>query len=225
MDQWKVACRELLATSSAFDFPAEQLPERVRYVGPIVSDPAWSGEWTSPWTDSDGRPLVLVAFSTTFQDHVGVVQRVIEALEPLTARVLVTLGGSIDPGDLRPGANCVVVPAAPHTRVLQETDLVITHGGHGTVIRALIHEVPMLVIPHGRDQNDNAARVEARKAGVRMEAGASVEAIRQACKQLLEEPHYQEGARALGRLVARHAAECSVVEELEEAARLACARS
>lgn len=221
LDQWKVACRELLATSPAFDFPAETLPERVRYVGPILSDPAWSGDWVSPWEPSDPRPLVLVAFSTTFQDHGGVLQRVMDALESLPARVLVTLGGSIEGETLRSASNCVVVPAAPHTQVLDETALVVTHGGHGTVVRTLAKQVPMLVIPHGRDQNDNAARVEARNAGLRLGVDATLEAIREACKALLEEPKYREGARTLGRWVAQHAANCTVVQELEEAATLA----
>ena len=33
----------------------------------------------------------------------------------------------------------------------------MTHGGHGTVVRALAAGVSLVVLPHGRDQADNAA--------------------------------------------------------------------
>ena len=64
----------------------------------MISDPAWAREWRAPWEAGDERPLVTVGFSTTFQNHAGVLQKVIDALAPLPVRVLVTLGGSIDAG-------------------------------------------------------------------------------------------------------------------------------
>ena len=39
--------------------------------------------------------------------------------------------------------------------------LPLTHGGPGTVIRSLVHGVPLLCMPMGRDQHDNTARVAA----------------------------------------------------------------
>jgi MGT family glycosyltransferase len=215
VDQYRAAACELLATSGAFDFPADPLPSRVRYVGPQISDPAWARPWVSPWSASDERPLVAVAFSTTFQNHSGVVQKVIDALAHLPARVLVTLGGSLHPDEVRPGPNCVVVESAPHTIVMREAALLVTHGGHGTVMRGLVSRVPMLVIPHGRDQNDNAVRVTERGAGLSLMPDASAEAIRAACERLLRDPRFREDAKRLGDRVAADAERSTVVEELE----------
>jgi hypothetical protein len=92
LDQFRAAEAELLATARAFDFPADRLPEKVRYLGPLVGDPHWARPWSSPWPALNDRPLVAVGFSTTFQDHAGVLQTVIDALAPLPVRVLVTLG-------------------------------------------------------------------------------------------------------------------------------------
>src|SRR4029079_15442444 len=122
------------ATSRAFDFPADSLPNRVRYVGPVISDPSWAQPWTSPWAQSDTRPMVTVGFSTTFQNHAGVMQNVIDALAPLPVRVLVTLGGAIAADALRPAVNTVIVESAPHTQVMPQAAVVVTHGGHGTVM-------------------------------------------------------------------------------------------
>jgi MGT family glycosyltransferase len=218
LDQFDAAAIELLATSQAFDFPAEALPERVRYVGPLISDPHWARSWTRPWPASESRPLVTVGFSTTFQNHTEVLQRVIDALAPMPVRVLLTLGGSIAANELNAGDNCVIVESAPHTVVMSEAALVINHGGHGTVMRALVNRVPMLVIPHGRDQNDNAARIAERGAGLVLMPHASIEEIRAACVQLLDDARFASAARRLGNLVAAEADNSTVVQELESAA-------
>ena len=57
--------------------PAD-LPANVRYVGPVLDDPTWA---ETPWTAPAGDdPLVLVALSSTFQDHAGCLQRIVDAL-------------------------------------------------------------------------------------------------------------------------------------------------
>lgn len=218
LDQFQSATVELLATSRAFDFPADSLPNRMRYVGPQIGDPHWARPWASPWPKSDVRPLVTVGFSTTFQNHAEVLQKVIDALAPLLVRVLVTLGGSIRPGELRAGDNCVLVESAPHSVVMREAAFIVTHGGHGTVMRGLLSRVPMLVIPHGRDQNDNAARITERGAGLSLMLDASVEDIRAACSRLLKDDSFLAAAKKLGALVATEAENSMVAEELEAAA-------
>jgi UDP:flavonoid glycosyltransferase YjiC (YdhE family) len=145
-------------------------------------------------------------------------QKVIDALAPRPARVLVTLGGSIKASELRAAGNCVLVDSAPHSQVMREAAVVVTHGGHGTVMRALMSRVPMLVVPHGRDQNDNAVRVTERGAGLSLMPDASVETIRVACERLLNEPSFREAARRLGDMVAQEAENSRVVAEIEGAA-------
>jgi UDP:flavonoid glycosyltransferase YjiC (YdhE family) len=210
----------LLATARAFDFAPEILPDGVRYVGPQLDEPGWAEPWVSPWPDlAGGLPLVVVAFSTTFQNHAPVLQRVIDAIATLPARAVVTLGGSIRPEALQPSPNVRVVESAPHDAVMAQAALVVTHGGHGTVTRALSHRLPMLVLPHGRDQGDNAVRVTERGAGLALPANASVPEIRSALARLLAEPGFTSAAGRLGDAVARETAESSVVEVLEDLAR------
>jgi MGT family glycosyltransferase len=222
VDQFDAAELTLLATSRAFDFPAHRLPEKVCYVGPQIGDPAWAQSWTLPWPASDTRPLVAVSFSTTFQNHASVLQKVVDALAELPVRVLVTLGGSISKSDLRPGENCVLVESAPHSLVMKESAVVINHGGHGTVMRTLLSRVPMLVIPHGRDQNDNAVRVTERCAGLSLLPDVSVEEIRSACQRLLSDPTFRAAAQWLGDRVAAEAENSTVAQELEAVASRPC---
>jgi UDP:flavonoid glycosyltransferase YjiC (YdhE family) len=214
LKQLEVAGRYLLATSRAFDFPIETLPEEIRYVGPQLDEPTWAKPWRSPWPENDTRPLIVVGFSTTYQAHEGVLQKVVDAAADLPVRLLVTLG-QIAPDAVRPAANTVLVPSAPHNAVMQHATAIVTHGGHGTVMRSLRYHRPMLVIPHGRDQDENAARVVEHGAGLRLTAGASVEEIRGALRRLLEEPAFTQSARRLGAAIAGELKRVDVVAELE----------
>jgi MGT family glycosyltransferase len=206
------ARRHLVLTSAAFDFPA-QLPDRARYVGAVLDDPAWAeGAWTPPPGDD---PLVLVALSSTFQDQAATLQRIIDGLGRLPVRVLVTTGPALDPATLVAPANVSIVAAAPHSAVLAQAAAVVTHGGHGTVVRALAAGVPLLVLPHGRDQADNAVRVTTRGAGLKLGRKAKPAAVAQAVQRLLDDPSFRAGSEALGATIRRDAAAGTLVAELE----------
>ncbi len=213
-DQVDGARRHLVLTSKAFDFPAE-LPDHVRYVGAVLDDPAWAtaARWTPPPGDD---PLVLVALSSTFQDQAACLQRIVDALGTLAVRGVVTTGPALDPASLEAPANVTVVPAAPHSEVLRQAAAVITHGGHGTVVRALAADVPMAVLHHGRDQADNAARVVARGAGVSVKRTAPPATIAATVRRLLDEPSFRSGAAQLGAAIREDAAAPALVAELED---------
>ncbi|MDB5452262.1 MAG: hypothetical protein JWO33_840 [Caulobacteraceae bacterium] len=214
-DQADAAEAVLLGTARAFDFAPATPSSRVRYVGPQLDQPAWAEPWVSPWPVDDARPLVMVGFSTTFQNHGAVLQRIADALGQLPVRGLITLGDTIYPSEIQPPPNVALVHSARHDLVMEQAAVVVTHGGHGTVTRALAHRLPMLVIPHGRDQNDNAIRVTWRGAGLSLTPDASAEDIRAALARLLDEPAFAQAARALGDQVAAEIANSPVVEELE----------
>ncbi len=78
----------------------------------------------------------------------------------------------------------------------------IVQGGHGSVIRPLLHGVPLLVLPHGRDNADNAARVAEAGAGLVLPRRAGAWRIRRALRRLLEEPAFRQAATRLGRAIA-----------------------
>jgi MGT family glycosyltransferase len=217
-DQQGAAAVHWLGTARAFDFAGAELRANMRYAGPLVGDPHWAEPWSTPWPKDDSRPMVLVGFSTSFQNHASVLQRVVDAAASLPVKVLLTLGGSIRHDEVTPAANTVIMGSAPHTQVLPEAALVVTHGGHGTVMTTLMHRLPMLVIPHGRDQGDNAVRITERGAGLALPASASVEDISKALARLLDDPAFRAAAHRLGDAVAEEAASSSLIDELEQQA-------
>lgn len=118
--------------------------------------------------------------SSGFQDQLGCLRRIIAAMGTLPVRAVVTTGPALDPAALDPPGNVTVLAAAPHRQVLDHAALVVTHGGHGAVMKALAAGVPMVVLHHGRDQADNAARVTARGAGLAVKRTATPAAVARA---------------------------------------------
>jgi MGT family glycosyltransferase len=210
------ADRVLVLTSDAFDYP--QLPRhpKVRVVGPRLDDPLWVGDLTLPAGDD---PLVLVGLSSTHQGQEAVLRRAAEALGTLPVRGLVTTGPAMEP--FPAPHNVSVVQAAPHAAALPDTDVVVTHGGHGTVMKALAAGVPLVVLPMGRDQLEIAARVVAAGAGVRLKPSASPAKIAAAVRTLLDDEQYRRSARRLAAAIAEQTATDRALAELED---LACAR-
>jgi MGT family glycosyltransferase len=214
-DQLSRANRVLVLTSQSFDFPASALPPNVRYVGPQLDDPVWADPWANPWPDQHPDPLVLVSFGSTFQDQADVIGRTIEALRELPVRGLVTLADVIEPQDLPTADNVVATASAVHTAILPLASAVVTHAGHGTVIKALAHGVPVICIPQGRDQIDNAARVEVAGAGTRLKKSASSNAIRHSIQRLLDDPAYLAAAQRMATAIANETRADTAAQELE----------
>jgi UDP:flavonoid glycosyltransferase YjiC (YdhE family) len=158
---------------------------------------------------------VLVGMSSTFMDQADVLQRVTTALGELPVRGLVTTGPAIPAGSIDAPPNVTVVQRAPHSEVLRHASAVVTHAGHGTVIKALAAGVPVIALPMGRDQLDNAARVAHHGAGLRLKPKASPDVIARSVRRVLDEPSFGANAQRLAAAIAAETAEDQAVAELE----------
>ena len=207
--------RLLIAMSAAFDFPAEFLPSNVRYIGPLLDASDWSKPWIFSWSHGSDRPRALISFSTTDQDQADVLQRTANAIGRIKMEAVITFGPALRDHTLYAPANVTLLPSAPHDAVMKEVSLVVTHGGHGTVSRALLHGLPLLVMPMGRDQGDIAARVEACGVGLILAPTAAETEIGAAISRLIEEPQFRAAARRLGDIITAEVNETRLVSELE----------
>ena len=74
---------------------------------------------------------------------------------------------------------------------MPEADLVICHGGHGTVARALAAGAPLLCCPAVGDMSENAARVAWSGAGLMLPWRLTGErSLRLATRRILREPGF-----------------------------------
>jgi UDP:flavonoid glycosyltransferase YjiC (YdhE family) len=144
-----------------------------------------------------------------------VLDRTIDGLARLDARVLVTTGPAVDPASLRAARNTTVVRSAPHGKLFPDAAIAVTHAGMGTVTRALAAGVPLVCLPMGRDQLDVAARVVHAGAGVRLRPSPKPAAIAAAVERVMREPRFRNAARRMGEPITADAAAHRGISELE----------
>ena len=184
----------LHATDKVFDYTFAALPSRHHYVGPL-------GIWEPPlprpaFLDEPGDPWILVSISSQRQDDIQLAQAAVEALADRPVRVLVTIGPEHDPSEFAAHLrNVRIERTVSHAAVLERAALLVGHAGHGTVMKALWHGKPMVLIPWGRDQPGVAARAQALGvAEVVPRAAANVESVRTAINRVLGNEGMRERA-------------------------------
>ncbi|MEY9922150.1 UDP:flavonoid glycosyltransferase YjiC (YdhE family) [Bradyrhizobium japonicum] len=193
--------------------------------GPLLDVPNWSKSrqteaWRAPWSAQSGRPRGLIACSTGAQGQRELFQRIITAMEAVEIDALATAGPNVDVADLRAPNNVHLVRGAPHDLVMKDVSVVISQGGHGTTTRSLINGLPQLILPMGRDQAANAARVEAKGAGLQLPPTASEAEIAAAVNRLIAEPQFRKAARLLGEAMKVDIDRSGLVDEMEAIAAI-----
>jgi UDP:flavonoid glycosyltransferase YjiC (YdhE family) len=127
------------------------------------------------WWSGREAPLVYLTLGTMAMrlgGGVALLRAMLDALETLEARILVTTGPTTRPEVLGAVAPHVHVEAwVEQANVLADADVVVCHGGSGTVFGALAAGVPLVVAPMFADQPTNARLVVDAGAGVALTAG------------------------------------------------------
>jgi MGT family glycosyltransferase len=201
-------------TAPELDFSSRgELPANVHYVGPAFEP--YPHEWESPWPETNTDPLVLISFSTSYMNQRALVQRVLDAVGELPVRALLTAGPALEIGQLRIPANTRTVAFIPHRTVLPHTALVVTHAGWQTINAALADGVPLVCVPDGRDQPDNAARVVACGAGVRVRRNTSPQKLRRVIAHALEDQALKRAAERMAEALRRSDGALAVTEAVE----------
>lgn len=202
--KWEHKDLVLVTTLREFDGVTDDPAPNVRYVGPVFERQPTPPDWRLPWDHDDPRPFVLASFSTMpGQTSPATLQLVLDALESLPLRVLLATG-PFSPEILTIPPNAAVFGYVPHTAVLPHAALAINHAGHGSVMAALAHGVPLVCMPTlGADQGIIAGRVEALGAGKVIPGQVGANELRSAVEQVMATPAYRVAAQRLGRLIGR----------------------
>lgn len=178
------ACAHVMVTApEGFDQPAET-SDNVRYVGALFEGPGPDAGWQPPTGD---EPLVVVSIGTAGDPalELPLLATILEALESLPVRALVTVGDYIDRSQLAAPPNVTISDYVRHAAVFPHAALLVTHGGLGSVTAALAHAVPMICLPLDREQPDNARAVERVGAGIALEPSCTPDELRAAIKRAL----------------------------------------
>lgn len=208
--------RFLQLATPALEYPRDDLPNSVRFIGPLRSAAA-ADKTPDLWGEADRRPLVIVSQGTLANvDLHQLIVPTLKALAQLPVRVLATTGGrSVEALQALLPANARVQAFISFDHWLPQAALLITNGGYGSINAALDHGVPLIVAGTGEDKLEAATRVVAAGCGINLHTSTPDEAqLRQAVQQILAQPLYRQRAALVQADYARHDALAAIADEV-----------
>jgi UDP:flavonoid glycosyltransferase YjiC (YdhE family) len=175
----------IVATFPQLEYPRDW-PPHTHVVGPLM--------WEQPADEVElppgEEPLVLVAPSTSQDREHRLLRAALDGLADLPVRVLATWNRRPPTGAPLPvPANARVVDWVRYSTTMPRCDVVVCHGGHGTVVRALASGCTVVACPAEGDMNENAARIDWAGVGVRLpRRWATPRGVRLAVQRALARP-------------------------------------
>jgi UDP:flavonoid glycosyltransferase YjiC (YdhE family) len=162
----------LVPVPPRFRDPEDPLPPTARYVRPAILEDLRGMRPSRGSYDPSRVPHVYLTLGTIFPQESGdLFQRALAGLVSLGARVTVTTGGAVAAAELGDQPSSVrVEPFLPLSEVLTDSDLVVSHGGSGTVVAALAVGRPQVLLPMGADQLNTAERCRQLGVGISLDA-------------------------------------------------------
>jgi UDP:flavonoid glycosyltransferase YjiC (YdhE family) len=189
----------MVATFPQLEYPRDW-PPNTHVVGPLLWEPPGAAVALPP----GDAPLVLLAPSTSQDAEARLLRAALAGLADMPVRVLASVNRQRPDPPFDVPSNAILVDWLSYSRTMPACDLVVCHGGHGTVARALASGCAVLVVPAAGDMNENAARVDWAGVGVRL-------------------PRRLVGARAIGLAVGRALARPALRSRAAELAAWAAA--
>ncbi len=151
----------LVATFPQLEYP-RRWPAGVEVTGPMTFEVPHPEIELPPGEE----PLVLVAPSTAHDSDNHLVRTALEALAGEPVRVVATTNRVVPQRPIDVPANAILVDWLSYKQLMPAASLVVSHGGHGTVARALGAGTPVLVCPIIGDMSETAMRVAWAGAGL-----------------------------------------------------------
>lgn len=156
------------------------------------------------WAEALGhtRPLVYATLGTVFNEpkyELPFFPAVLDGLRDEPFDLVITVGPNVDPASLGPQpSNVHVTGYLPQRLLLPRCSVVVCHGGFGTLLAAIEHGVPMVVVPFGADQPINARSVSRLGLGhVIEEEDLTAEGMRTAVWSTIREPGWRRNVERL----------------------------
>ena len=183
----------LVATYPQLEYP-RSWPPGVQVTGPMTFEVPHPQIELPPGDD----PLVLVAPSTAHDSDNHLVRTALAGLAEEPVRVVATTNRVAPQRPIEVPPNAKLVEWLSYSQLMPAASLVVSHGGHGTVARALGAGTPVLVCPIIGDMSETAMRVDWAGAGLSLPWRLCQPApLRWAARRLLHEPSFAAKAEKI----------------------------
>ena len=204
-------------SAPGFEYPRNDLPSNVRFVGP--PRPQVTRGWHEPpwWFGvRGGRRIVLVTQGTVATDISQLIEPALAGLADEDVLVVAATGGADAPVPARVPDNAQVASFVPFEKLMPYVDVFVTNGGYGGVQLALAHGVPIVTAGRTEDKVEVNARVAYSGVGINLRTQSPTpEQLRDAVRRVLDEPNFRERARSVQREIDELGREDAAVAQLE----------
>jgi len=210
----------LQATVPSFEYPRRDLPDSVKFIGPLLPNPKNDFISTDWWNDlSSGKTVIHVTQGTLALDLNDLLIPVIKALADEDVLVVATTGdkpvNSLGLADLP--QNLRLEKFIPYHQLLPHVDIMITNGGYGGVQFALAHGIPLIAAGNTEEKREVCTRVAWSGAGINLKTKRpSPKKILKAVKKILADPKYRNNARRIQTEMAKYNAVSQAVSLIED---------
>lgn len=183
----------MVATFPQLEYP-RRWPAGVEVTGPMTFELPHPEIELPPGED----PLVLVAPSTAHDSGNHLVRTALRALAGEPVRVVATTNRVVPQSPIEVPGNARLVDWLSYSQLMPAAALVVSHGGHGTVARALGAGTPLLISPFIGDMSETAMRVAWAGAGLSLPWRLCRRApLRWAARRILDDPSFTRRAEQI----------------------------
>lgn len=172
----------------------KDFPDRIRLVGPMLTERPGLPDFPFDWLDPDRRHVLITMGTLSGGVSDDFYQRAMAAMAPLADRLQAII---VAPPDELPAPpdHIMITNRVPLLRLMPDLDVIVGHGGINTVAEALSTGVPMVIAPIRHDQPVVAGWVTAAGAGTRVKFGrVTPDQLAASVTQVLDDPSYRANA-------------------------------
>lgn len=176
------------------------LPPNFHYIGPII----WEPQMQMPsWMDTLSSDRTTLYFTMGSTGHPGFFHKAIEIFGNTRYQCIMTTSGMVDIENAP--KNFFITDYAPGSKIMEKSDVVICHGGNGTIYQAMSQGVPIIGLPTMFEQEFNMQRAVDLGIAIQLnELKFKPSYLVDAVRKILTEKSYKENARRFKNILANY---------------------
>lgn len=185
----------LVASADCMEAPRENITQNTFFVGTCFGKRIEIDEFSFDFLRPD-KFKIYVSLGTVFNNKPDVFLKIMRALDTPDYQVIVSAGGAYQ--TLKNSAtpsNAIIFKSVPQVGLLPKIDLFISHGGNNSINEALSSGKPIIVMPIGGEQADNASRITYLGVGKRVDMSHfSEKQLLDTVEEICKTPKFRENA-------------------------------
>ncbi len=138
-------------TSRYFQPESDRFGDECLFIGP--SFPKRAEKTDFPIEQLKDEKVIYISMGTVLDNTEEFFNLCIDAFSGFNGKVVIAAGEKADLTKLKQAPeNFIIAPYVPQLEVLEQADVFITHGGMNSVNEGIHFNVPLVVMPHDKDQ-------------------------------------------------------------------------